>query len=130
MKDAKKSLLLVAHGSRRPSSNDEIRELTRRLAERAGDSFASVSCAFLELAEPSIPDGIEHEVRGGADEVVVLPYFLSAGRHVVEDIPALVEPKQREHPGVSIRIAPYLGVATGMMDLLMSAAESGVVTEA
>ena len=117
-----KSLLLVAHGSRRPASNDEIRDLARRLGERAGEDFGIVECAFLELADPSIPEGIELCIDRGATEVVVVPYFLSAGRHVVEDIPAEVKPKQRQHPRVRIRIAPYLGSSERITELLLSAA--------
>ena len=54
-----KSLLLVAHGSRRQASNEEVRELTARLAEHAGAAYGYVDCGFLELAEPSIPEGIQ-----------------------------------------------------------------------
>lgn len=118
-----KSLILVAHGSRRAESNDEVRELTDALRARAGAEYASVRCAFLELAEPSIPDGIEQSVREGATDIVVLPYFLSAGRHVVTDIPNEVAIKQREYPQVNIRIAPYLGSAAGVAELLLDQAQ-------
>lgn len=117
-----KSLILVAHGSRRAESNDEVRRLTDALRERAGGEFDSVRCAFLELAEPSIPDGIEQSIQEGATEVVVLPYFLSAGRHVVTDIPNEVAGKQEQYPQVAIRIAPYLGAAGGITDLLLTQA--------
>jgi sirohydrochlorin ferrochelatase len=116
-----KALLLVAHGSRRGESNDEVRELARHLQE-AGDGFQHVACAFLELAEPSIPDGLRTAIAAGAREVVVLPYFLSAGRHVVTDIPAEVAVVQAEHPGVTIRVAPYLGAADGVVEILLQQA--------
>jgi len=118
-----KSLLLVAHGSRRQASNDEVRALTERLAERAGDAYGYVDCAFLELAEPLIPDGIQRCIDAGADQVIVLPYFLSAGRHVAEDIPAEVKIKQDEYPQLDIRISSYLGEAAGIPDLLLTAAQ-------
>lgn len=117
-----KALLLVAHGSRREASNEEVRELTRRVASLAGGRFADVACAFLELAAPSIPEGIQHAIDRGATEVIVLPYFLSAGRHVAEDIPAQVRMKQEEHPEVAIRIAAYLGGSEGIPDLLLEIA--------
>jgi len=117
-----KSLILVAHGSRREASNQEIRDLTRQLAEKAGDAYGRISCAFLELAQPSIPDGIVQAVEAGAREVVVLPYFLSAGRHVAEDIPDLVDSKRKLYPQVDIRIAPYLGKAEAVIDLLLALA--------
>lgn len=117
-----RSLLLVAHGSRRQESNDEVRALTRRLAQQAGDAFGHVDCGFLELAEPSIPDGIQGCIDAGATEVVVVPYFLSAGRHVAEDIPAEVKIKQDQHPGIRIEIAPYLGAADEVAGLLINSA--------
>jgi len=52
-----KSLLLVAHGSRRKAFNGEIRPLAGRL-RAAADSFDHLACAFLKLAEPSNPDGL------------------------------------------------------------------------
>lgn len=116
------ALLIVAHGSRRAESNDEIRALTRLLAARAGADYPIVRCAFLELAEPSIPDGIEQCIGDGAREVIVLPYFLSAGRHVAQDIPQEVRGKQAQHPQVCIRIAPYLGANDGVAELLLKTA--------
>lgn len=114
------ALLLIAHGSRHEASNDEVRALTARLRELAGDRFELVDCAFLELAEPSIPDGIQRLIDGGARSVTVLPYFLAAGRHITEDVPALVEEKRAEHPEVDIRIAPYLGTSDEIPRLLLS----------
>jgi len=118
-------LLLVAHGSRREASNEEVRALAASLASRAEGRFDAVSCAFLEIAPPSIPEGIEAAVRSGAREVVVLPYFLSAGRHVAEDIPAEVESKQREYPDIRIQVTPYLGLAEGVAEILLDLAEVG-----
>lgn len=114
-----KALLIVAHGSRRAESNDEVRSLTARIRKKAGERFGMVECAFLELAEPSIPDGIECAIRNGAEEVVVLPYFLSAGRHVVKDIPEQVQAKQAEHPNVPIRLVPHLGAAEGIAEAML-----------
>ena len=116
------ALLVVAHGSRRQSSNEEVRALAAQLAPQAAARYARVQAAFLELAEPSIPDGIEQCIQAGATRVVVVPYFLVAGRHVVEDIPALVEPKQAEHPEIEIVLAPYLGKAAAIPGLLLELA--------
>lgn len=114
------SLLLVAHGSRRAASNEEVEALTDKMRQSAGDRFLSVRCAFLELAEPSIPDGIDQCITDGAKEVLVLPYFLSAGRHVSEDIPHEVEGRQTAHADVDIRILPYMGADSRIADLLLS----------
>jgi sirohydrochlorin ferrochelatase len=117
-----RSLLLVAHGSRRTESNDEVRGLAGGLRTRAGGRFGIVECAFLELAEPSIPEGIEACIAAGAGTVVVVPYFLSSGRHVAEDIPELVAAKRRQHPKVHIELAPHLGAAANIGQLLLDQA--------
>jgi len=120
-----KALLLVAHGSRRAASNDEIRALTARIRD-TGPEFDHVDCAFLELAEPSIPEGIRAAIRAGARQLVVLPYFLSAGRHVSEDIPGAVNSVRSEHPDIDISLAPYLGASPEIARLLvMQATEAG-----
>ena len=117
-----KALLLVAHGSRREASNDEVRKLTDCLRRQSGTRFGEVRCAFLELAEPSIPEGIEQCVQAGADEVVVVPYFLSAGRHVAKDIPEEVATKQQQYPDRDIYISDYLGTAPDLVDTLLALA--------
>jgi len=118
-----KALLVVAHGSRREASNEEVRALSELIATQAGGRYQMVKAAFLELAEPSIPDGIEECIKAGAREVVVMPYFLSAGRHVATDIPQEVAPKQQQYPEIMIRIAPYLGAADGIAGLMLQMSE-------
>ncbi|MDJ0808314.1 MAG: CbiX/SirB N-terminal domain-containing protein [Gammaproteobacteria bacterium] len=114
-----RALLVVAHGSRRSASNEEIRRLAERLQSSQSHDFAMIEAAYLELAEPSIPDAIEGCIRKGAIEVVVFPYFLSAGRHVAEDIPEAVKIKQQQHPSITITIADYLGTAVNMPRMIL-----------
>jgi sirohydrochlorin ferrochelatase len=116
------ALLIVAHGSRRAESNEEIRALAAKVAQQSGETYGFVGSAFLELAEPSIPDGIQQCIEQGAETVTIMPFFLSAGRHVVTDVPQLVREKQREYPHIRIRMAPYLGVSNLMPSLIAQAA--------
>jgi sirohydrochlorin ferrochelatase len=116
----KRALVIVAHGSRREASNDEVRQFVGGVAIKVGERFMQVEAAFLELAEPSITDGIEKCIQAGAVEVIVLPYFLSAGRHVSQDIPAEVEIKRKQYPHASISIAAYLGADERVADLMAS----------
>lgn len=117
-----KYLLLVAHGSRREASNDEVRQLATKMNTTRHD-FDMVDSAFLELAEPLIPDGIRRAITKGANEIVVLPYFLSAGRHVVTDVPAEVDSVRPEFPDVKITMAPYLGIAESIPSILLDQAK-------
>jgi len=119
-----KSLLLIAHGSRREASNQEVRDLTDRLAQVAGERFGLIVPAFLELAEPNIQSGVDRCVAAGATSVKVVPYFLSAGRHVKVDIPEELEKARCRHPGVDILECDYLGRHTAIPDILLKLALS------
>ena len=115
-----KSLLIVAHGSRREGSNQEVIELANRVAQQPGHDFDQVSAAFLEIALPSIPEGLEQCVKQGASEVVIFPYFLAAGRHVVDDIPEEAEKIATKYPNVKFIITEYLGMSTEIPQLIIN----------
>lgn len=104
-------LVVIAHGSRRDASNEEV----ARFAEQVGAAMArdgayqGVSCAFLELADPSIPAAMDRAVAAGARRVDLFPYFLAAGRHVAEDIPRIVGEARGRHPQVTFRVLEHFG---------------------
>lgn len=112
-----KSLLMVAHGSRREQSNEEVRILAKKLIGRCGDQFPVIHSAFLELADPLIPDGLQKCIDDGATSIIVLPYFLNTGRHVAKDIPDIID-EFRRSTSVNIQIAPHLGASDKILDLL------------
>ena len=117
-----KAILLVAHGSRRAESNNEIARLTTRLATKATPQFDIVEHAFLELCDPLIPDGIQSCIEKGATSVSVVPYFLARGTHVADDIPEQVAIKQAEYPNMDIHITDYLGTSDELVDVLLKLA--------
>ena len=80
----KTALLLIAHGSRRPEANADNHLMAQTLA--AQDAYHAVVPAFLELAEPNIERGAAQCIAQGAERVILLPFFLSAGTHVVDDL--------------------------------------------
>lgn len=113
------ALLLIAHGSRRQASNEEVKDLKNLLSLSSNNTCRITEHAFLELARPSIPEGISACVTQGASRIIALPYFLSAGRHVTDDIPSELEIAKKLHPNINIKIAPYLGKAEAISDILL-----------
>ncbi|MFN8018759.1 MAG: CbiX/SirB N-terminal domain-containing protein [Acidimicrobiales bacterium] len=109
------AVVLVAHGSRAAEANDAHLAMAADL-QRAID--VPVVAAFLELAEPSIPEGIVAAADGGADRVLVLPHFLYPGRHVGQDIPALVDEARARRPGTAIELLGPSGADPALVDLL------------
>lgn len=101
------AVLLIAHGSRHQSANDDLRELAARLA--AAGMYPIVEPCFLELAEPDIAEGGSRCVARGASRVLMVPYFLSAGVHLLRDLTAARDDLGRSYPQVEFRLGPPLG---------------------
>lgn len=114
-------LLIVAHGSRREASNEEVRVLATQVAERLQVPADKVQVAFLELALPSIETALSDCFQQGVNEVSVLPYFLSSGSHVVSDVPREIAAVQAQWPDKVIKVLPHIGAADSMINMIVSA---------
>ncbi len=115
-------LLIVAHGSRRQASNQEVLALADRVADLKSPGIDHVETGFLELAEPSIPDALDRCAALGAGEIVVMPYFLAAGTHVTQDIPEALDEFQARHPDIAVRLTRHLGAADVMAQTILDVA--------
>jgi len=114
-----KHLLIVSHGSRRAGSNEEVNQIARLVANKPENPFDQVSSAFLEIAKPSIPEGINECIAKGATHITILPYFLAAGRHVVEDIPSEVQMVEYDPEKITIVIKSHIGAANSMSQTIL-----------
>ena len=101
------AVLLIAHGSRHQAANDDLHDLAARVAAR-GD-YPIVEACFLELAEPDIAAGGSRCAARGASRVLMIPYFLSAGVHLLRDLTAARDSLRRLHPGIEFLLGPPLG---------------------
>jgi sirohydrochlorin cobaltochelatase len=75
--DPETTVLLVGRGSTDPDANAEVARAARLLAETT--PVAGVEYAFVSLAPPDVPGGLERCRRLGAQRIAVLPYFLFTG---------------------------------------------------
>jgi len=119
-----KALLLIAHGSRRTASNEEVFALAERLKSSCAHQYSILQAGFLEITTPSIATAIENCVAAGATSITVLPYFLNSGIHVIKDIPDSIEQAQIKFPTVEINMAEHIGASELMMPLLIDAANA------
>ena len=101
-------LRIIAHGSRRGASSEEVRVLADVVRAQAGATYDHVETAFLELADPSIPGGLAALAAKGASEIVAFPYCLAAGTHVAQDIPDAIAEFTAAHPAVRVRLTSHL----------------------
>ena len=100
------AVLLIAHGSRNPRANNDLFSLVARFRMRG---FPITEGCFLELAKPDVLEGGRLCVEQGANIVVLLPYFLSAGVHVVDDLKGLRNDLSSSYSSVQFLLASPLG---------------------
>lgn len=117
MTAARRAVLLVDHGSRRPEASAQLDALAGRVAERLPGWI--VATAHLELVPPTLADGLARCVAAGARDVVIHPFLLAPGRHVVEDLPRLAAEAASQHPGVVVRVSEALGLHEKLVDVVL-----------
>jgi sirohydrochlorin ferrochelatase len=110
------ALLLIAHGSSQAEANADLHHLAETLRQRG---YGIVVASFLELAKPDIAAGGARCVELGADRVVMVPYFLSAGIHVRRDLTEARTQLAARFPHVEFRLAEPLGRHPLLADLVL-----------
>lgn len=123
-----RAFFLVAHGSRDPRSQDALAQWKHAFQERllqsgAAEQAAWVRSGTLEFAEQTLAEQLvdfAHLARGeGIRIITVVPLFLLAGVHVLEDIPAAVTLAQRQLGNYSrIQLTPHFGSHPQIVELL------------
>ena len=112
-----KAVLLISHGSHSPKTAKEVESLIENLKKKS--TVKIFHYAFLEIASPSIPEGIDLCVKDGATEVIVLFNFLNSGKHVDEDIPNILKEARLKYPGVKIEMTKPVGQHPQITDLFL-----------
>lgn len=122
--DPQTAVLLIAHGSRRAAANQDLVQLAQQVADSGGYQIVEVS--YLELAEPTIAAGGRNCVKRGARRVLLMPYFLSAGVHVVNDMEEQRSALAAEFPQVEFLLCPHLGLHPLMVEIVLGRLAEGI----
>jgi len=121
MSRASHALLLVGHGSRDGDGQREFLAFAARVQQAAGDRPV-VPC-FLELAQPTIGQGIARCLDLGYREIAAVPVLLFAARHNKFDVPAEFDHARQHHPDLRIRYGRHFGITTEIVDGLRTLLE-------
>jgi sirohydrochlorin ferrochelatase len=144
-------IILVDHGSRVQTANQDFEQvgalftprpvllpfqfvhfnvnLLAQLAAqfRRQSGHTIVEPAHMEMAEPTIMHALKKCVEQGATTIVCHPYFLSNGRHVREDIPALLSAASAANNNVPYTVTPPIGMQPEMLSLIAKSVSYGVL---
>ncbi len=113
------ALIIVAHGSKVKSSNNEIVDIVSKIKSTLNDELL-VFHAFLELSEPSIFKALSDAIAKDCKKIKIFPYFLAAGRHVQEDIPNEIKKFKKQYPQIEFILLPHIGQCHGIENMIIS----------
>jgi sirohydrochlorin ferrochelatase len=111
------AILLMAHGSRIPEANDAARAIAQRV--KLITDFDIVEVSFREQHLPNIQQGVDSCVAQGAQRILLVPYFLYMGAHVLEDLPEELEEARLRHPDVEMVLGKHLGVHNKLAEIVV-----------
>lgn len=113
------AIVLIDHGSKRPQAHLDMSELAEKIERKSG-----ITClvAHMEIAEPSLMAIATQLNKSDKKNVKVVPWFLSSGRHLEEDIPAQFLEVQKAFPALSLALCSPLRDAGGLIDIALELA--------
>ena len=109
------TVLIVGHGSREESGNDEIRQFAAQWHVRRPD--LRIDLCFIEFAPPELNAALLDAARTSR-RVLVVPLILNAAGHVKMEIPEAVEGARRACPHTEILLAPHLTACDPILAIL------------
>jgi len=111
------TILLVGHGSREPSGNEEIEAFAAEWRKRRPDDRIDV--CFIEFADITLDAGMDKAAQG-SERVIVVPLILGAAGHVKMEIPHHIAHARKHHPDVTFVMAKHLGAGSKVLQALKS----------
>lgn len=114
--DYLQGILYVSHGSRISETTTEAIACINKVKRLVDAPFQEI--CFLELAEPTISQGMENLIKVGATKVAIVPVLLLSAGHYYQDIPEEVERVKVKYPNITFTYGEPLGVQNRFTTIL------------
>lgn len=112
---ASDTILVVGHGSREESGNQEIRDFVDMWRNRRPGW--RIELCFIEFAPPELNASLQ-AVAANSRRVLVVPLILNAAGHVKMEIPEAIEGARIACPQTEILLAPHLTACDPVLAIL------------
>ncbi|MGA3114664.1 MAG: CbiX/SirB N-terminal domain-containing protein [Syntrophobacteraceae bacterium] len=112
------AVILMGHGSRVPEAGRDMERVAARLRQKYG--YPLVEVCFMSRIGPHFPEVFEKCVNLGATKVLVIPYFLHSGLHLVRDLPEMLQEQAQRFPAVILQMGRGFGFDELLVDLVQT----------
>lgn len=114
-----KAIIFIAHGSKKDTSNNEFKKLVEDISKK-DTKYDLKKAAFLEMASPDINSIVIQFIKKGAKEIEFYPYFLNSGKHVLVDLPNLIDSFKKDYLDVKFTLLQHFGKSNKIEDIILS----------
>ncbi len=116
-KGKKKAIILLGHGSRAASAADDMEKVAGRL--RVKLDYEIIETCQMSGRGEHFPEVFDRCIARGAESILVLPYFLHRGVHMLQDVPEMMREKAAAFPGVKVVLGNNLGFDEAIVDVVL-----------
>lgn len=117
----KQPIILLAHGSPEKYAKKVLISIKKKLSGYFEKKRFALYHAFLQFNKPDLESCLKQVLKSTINnrqsKIVILPVFISHGRHTLFDVPKIIKNIKKKYRGVKIKVAlPF-----GSDDLLVRA---------
>lgn len=112
-----RAILYICHGSRVKKGQQAALAFIEKTMET--EAAPIQQACFLELAEPSIAEGVARCIAQGATEIIAIPFLLLRAGHANVDIPTELQEVMMNYPDTPIYYGDPIGVDERMIHVLI-----------
>ncbi|MFT9076805.1 sirohydrochlorin chelatase [Ethanoligenens sp.] len=112
-----KGVLILAHGSREDDTEKTMDSIACMVKETLPGTI--IETAYLQFRKCNLENGLENLIHQGADDILLIPYFLFSGVHIRHDIPAEIDSFLQNRKDVKITMGNTLGADHRLAEVLV-----------
>jgi sirohydrochlorin ferrochelatase len=119
-------IIILAHGSKLRDEKsypiiETVQSTVGRIVEyvKKKNNCNMVEQAYFKFCKPNIYQSIQTLINKGCKKIIILPFFLFSGNHVIRDIPEIIKKEQQKYKDIKFVITKSLGQDPRILEIIL-----------
>ncbi|HSQ41614.1 MAG TPA: CbiX/SirB N-terminal domain-containing protein [Fibrobacteraceae bacterium] len=115
MNNSQPTILFLGHGSRAPGAMEGMQQVAETLQQKY--AVRDLVMCTMEGLGLNLRDAIRKCYAQGCRHMLVVPFFLHSGNHLLLDVPEMLNEARTEFPDLAIHQGRHLGADPALAEL-------------